>query len=331
MTLARTPLRDVPVAVLDFETTGLSPAAGSRIVEVAVVRCEPERAPTLVLDTLVDPQGPVHGSRLHGIEDDDVVGAPMFGEVAADVITALSGAVVACYNAAFDFSFLVSETRRAARAQDWRRPPHICLMWLRPLLGLGPRCTLGAASQAHGIAGVTHRAAEDALVCGHMWEHYLAAATARGMRTLGDLRSLGSHRYLASLDQSPYGADDAGAIRTRASTAHKPRAERIVPPNAMIAARDGNAARDYWHGWMDALSDQWIANDELDYLRRLRRGLALSPETVRAVHARVYADCLSRFAEDEAVTDDEATLLMEIREAMRKLGLAPGTLTSPRD
>lgn len=57
MTLDARPLREVPLAVIDFETTGLSPKGGARVVEIAVVRALPGRKPEVVLDSLVDPDG----------------------------------------------------------------------------------------------------------------------------------------------------------------------------------------------------------------------------------------------------------------------------------
>jgi DNA polymerase-3 subunit epsilon len=44
-----------PIAVVDFETTGLY-AGEDRVVEVAVVRIEPGGRPEVVLDTLVHPR-----------------------------------------------------------------------------------------------------------------------------------------------------------------------------------------------------------------------------------------------------------------------------------
>ena len=41
--LASQPIWDAPTAILDFETTGLSSAAGDRVVEVAVLRLEVHR------------------------------------------------------------------------------------------------------------------------------------------------------------------------------------------------------------------------------------------------------------------------------------------------
>ena len=90
-------IAETPIAIVDFETTGLTPGA-DRVVEVSIVRVEPGQRSELVLDTLVDPCRAMAATEIHGITDDDVQGAPRFSEIAEDVAQALSGAVVAAYN-----------------------------------------------------------------------------------------------------------------------------------------------------------------------------------------------------------------------------------------
>ena len=99
---------ELPVAVVDVETTGLMPRA-DRIIEVSVVRIEPYKKPELAFDTLVNPLRRVAATEIHGIRDDDVQDAPEFAEIAEPLLQALSGCVVLAYNAYFDMRFLVSE------------------------------------------------------------------------------------------------------------------------------------------------------------------------------------------------------------------------------
>lgn len=68
-------IKDTPIAVLDFETTGLS-AGNDRVVEVSVVRIEPGLPPRLVLDTLINPRRRVAATHIHGITDRHVVDPP---------------------------------------------------------------------------------------------------------------------------------------------------------------------------------------------------------------------------------------------------------------
>ncbi len=78
------PVARTPIAVFDFETTGLNPGY-DRVIEVSVIRIDPGRSPRLVLDTLVNPRRRVAATEIHSITDADVADAPEFGEIAGDV------------------------------------------------------------------------------------------------------------------------------------------------------------------------------------------------------------------------------------------------------
>jgi DNA polymerase III subunit epsilon len=330
--LSTMPLREIPLSVIDFETTGLSAKSGARVVEVAVARVEPGGEPRLVLDTLVDPDGPVLCTSIHGIADDDVLGAPSFPELICEVVLALDGALVGAFNASFDMSFLAAEAAFARLTADLRLPPHVCLMWLRPLLGLSKRCSLDAACEQHGLRAVSHRAAEDALACAHMWQHYVAAAERQGIRTLADLSKSGSHRYLQTLGSAPYCGDDFNAMGARkCGTALKPRRTPVVSPahSSTSASKRMEHARDriraYWHALIDALADGLISVEEQTGLLKLKSDLGLRTEEVRAAHARLFADRLREYAEDDEVSREETAKLSDLRIALQQLGWAPGT------
>jgi DNA polymerase III epsilon subunit-like protein len=70
--------------------------------------------------TLIDPQGPVRASELHGITDEDVAGAPTFGEAWPDINRMLTGSVVVAHNLLFDDRFLSAELARTGQAM-----PHL--------------------------------------------------------------------------------------------------------------------------------------------------------------------------------------------------------------
>lgn len=97
---------------LDFETTGLSSL--SRMVEVGAVRFrlgeEGEE-----LQTLVDPccSIPPSVSRVHGITDDMVCGAPVAREVLDSLVEFTQGCVIVAHNASFDASVFGTELIRA--------------------------------------------------------------------------------------------------------------------------------------------------------------------------------------------------------------------------
>jgi DNA polymerase III epsilon subunit-like protein len=82
------------------------------VIELAVVRIEPNEKPHLVLDTLINPSRRVAATEIHGITDRDVADAPHFEEIAGNVASAISGSVFASYNVYFDIKFLQEELSR---------------------------------------------------------------------------------------------------------------------------------------------------------------------------------------------------------------------------
>ena len=88
---------ETPIAVFDLETTGLNPGY-DRVIEVSVIRIDPGRGPRLVLDALVNPRRRVAATEIHSITGADVAGAPEFGEIAGDLLGAISGCVLTAYN-----------------------------------------------------------------------------------------------------------------------------------------------------------------------------------------------------------------------------------------
>jgi DNA polymerase III epsilon subunit family exonuclease len=195
------PVADVPIAVIDFETTGLS-ADYDRVVEVSIVRVEPGgKKRTLVLDTLVNPRRSVSATEIHGITDGMVKNAPEFKDIWPAMHTALSGCVIAAYNAYFDMRFLTAEAQRAG---DAVQVPYFCLMYMRSIIGVGQRCRLDVACQHHGIRlNDAHRSARDAMATAELIPTYLKSMQANGLNTYQDLRQAGSHKYLRSFELKP--------------------------------------------------------------------------------------------------------------------------------
>ena len=83
-------------AVLDLETTGTGRSC--RIVEVALVRLDPQGRITEEWDTLVHPGQPIPNAHIHGIDDALVAGAPRFADIAGILAAKLHDHVVVAHN-----------------------------------------------------------------------------------------------------------------------------------------------------------------------------------------------------------------------------------------
>ncbi|MBM4342410.1 MAG: 3'-5' exonuclease [Deltaproteobacteria bacterium] len=157
-----------PLAVIDTETTGLYPAAGDRIIEVAVIAFD-GGAVSDRWSTLVDPGKPLEPdvTQLTGIRPEDVEGQPTFAEIAPQLLDKLKGRVLVAYNASFDRTFLLHEFGRASRklpqGARWLDP----LVFAKELQKGQSGHKLGAVAKRLGIAlEEAHRAAADAECAG---------------------------------------------------------------------------------------------------------------------------------------------------------------------
>lgn len=162
---------DVPrIAAIDVETTGLDPA-NDRVVEIAIVLDE-SHGVVARHGWLVDPERPIPSgaSRVHGITDRDVRGAPSFRALAPTILRLLRGAGPLAYNAPFDRGFLHAELARAGVARS-RLPEKVVepTAWLDPLRLARARLPQLPSRRLHEVAAVlglparrAHRALGDA-------------------------------------------------------------------------------------------------------------------------------------------------------------------------
>jgi len=151
------------VAVIDFETTGLSPAMGDRATEVAIVMMEGER----VVDRFQSLMNA--GVRISafieaytGISNAMIAAAPSASQVMADANRFVGGRPMVAHNAAFDRRFWVEELQRLGEAAQ---QPFACTLLLsRRLYPHAPSFRLGSLATFHALpsAGRAHRALADA-------------------------------------------------------------------------------------------------------------------------------------------------------------------------
>jgi DNA polymerase III epsilon subunit family exonuclease len=108
------PLREVPLAFLDVETTGASADFGDRVIELGIVRVEGGRV-VGEYQQLIDPQRRVGAgiTILTGISQSMVDGQPTFAAQLPAAMQLLQGAAVLGHNVRFDLSFLNKEFRRS--------------------------------------------------------------------------------------------------------------------------------------------------------------------------------------------------------------------------
>lgn len=175
--------REAPLAVVDVETTGLN-GDEDRIIEIAIVHMRNDAVED-VYSTLVDPQRelPPEVTKITGIKPEDLQGAPVFADIAAEVARRLDGRAFVAYNLPFDKGFIVHELERAGVA--WPETVGIDpLVFVRELHQNQGSKRLGAVAERLGVTlDEAHRAAADAEAAGHV----LFALAEQLPERLGDL------------------------------------------------------------------------------------------------------------------------------------------------
>jgi DNA polymerase-3 subunit epsilon len=158
------------VVVLDFETTGLSPDQGDRVIEVGAVLIENNRI-TDRFQSLMNPGMKINSfiESYTGITNDMLKDAPPVAEVMKEFASFLGDHHLVAHNASFDRRFLDAELQRLRkrRVRDFA-----CSMLIsRRLYPEAPNHRLESLVLHINLqsTGVFHRALADAEMTGHLW------------------------------------------------------------------------------------------------------------------------------------------------------------------
>ncbi|CAN7371896.1 3'-5' exonuclease [Polaromonas sp. LjRoot131] len=154
------------IAVIDFETTGLSPAMGDRATEVAIVLVD--QASGKVVDSFQSLMNagryiPSFIESLTGISNAMVAAAPAADTVMREASRFVGNAPMVAHNASFDRRFWEAELGLAG--ERTASQPFACTMLVaRRLYPQAPSHKLGVLIDYHRLprAGRAHRAMADA-------------------------------------------------------------------------------------------------------------------------------------------------------------------------
>jgi DNA polymerase-3 subunit epsilon len=158
------------VAVIDFETTGLSPSQGARVTEVAVVVVEDGQ----IVDrfqSLMNARAwiPSYIEHLTGISNEMIEQAPPAHEIFRDLAVFIGEVPLVAHNAAFDRQFLDAEFGRINKR---RKQEFTCSMRVaRRVYPHAANHKLGTLVEYADVpvAGRAHRALADAEMTANLW------------------------------------------------------------------------------------------------------------------------------------------------------------------
>ena len=159
-----------PIAILDFETTGMSPDYGARVTEVGVVVIADGR----IVDTFQSLMNagvriPRFIEQLTGISNAMIRRAPPAHDVMAELAEFIGELPLVAHNASFDRKFLDAELSYIGRQ---RRQEMVCSVLVsRRIYPEAPSHKLGELVRYVGLPtdGIYHRALADATMTAQLW------------------------------------------------------------------------------------------------------------------------------------------------------------------
>lgn len=186
------------VAVIDFETTGLSPAMGGRATEVAVVIVDDGKIVDRYQSLMnAGVRIPAFIEALTGISNAMIRKAPPAAEVMGALAEFVGDVPLVAHNASFDSKFLDAEWLRISQR---RRQEFACSMLLsRRIYLAAPDHKLGTLVRHLDLPSAIrhHRALADAEMTAHLW-----------VKMVSDIRqqyclSAVPHEFLRVLQKAP--------------------------------------------------------------------------------------------------------------------------------
>lgn len=310
-------------AVIDIETTGLSPAHHHRILEIAVVLVDDDGNLVYEWETLLNPQRDVGATEIHGLTAVDVYAAPTFDQIAAELESLLRGRVPVAHNLSFDAPFVAAEYERLGYAVPLDRTSGLCTMRLASrYLPSGPR-TLEACCDCIGCrVESAHAALDDARATARLLSHYIqqdsdfldswvdviAAAQNLKWPVVPEGNGVRLSRQAAAASTTEH---FLGRLASRT-----PRSETHPEANSYLALLDR------------VLLDRQLSRHEEDELASAAEMMGLSREDAAGLH-RLYLSALGRLAlADGVVTLGERA---DLESVAATLGLPTEAVVSALD
>jgi DNA polymerase-3 subunit epsilon len=227
--------------VFDTETTGLSPLAGDRMVEIGCVelvnRCETGRT----WHAYFNPgrSMPSGAEAVHGLTDRFLSDKPRFQEKVEELLAFIADAPLIAHNAGFDFAFINHELNNCGR-------PLICTSRMVDTLALarqrhpGAKHSLDALCTRFGVdrsARVKHGALIDAQLLAQVYVELT------GGRQIGLSLAAGAETPDLELGAAEMAAAASAAVTVRPARPHAPSEEELLRHAAFLSG----LADPIWH------------------------------------------------------------------------------------
>jgi len=188
-------LMETDFVVFDLETTGAK-APPCRITEIGAFRVS-RAVITEKFHTLVNPEIPIPPfiTALTGISDSMVKDAPLFADIADQLLEFLDDSILVAHNAPFDMHFLNHEISRVYGEYRMANPCLCTVQLSRKLLPHIENHKLKTVAEHYSIALVNHhRASDDARATAEIFVNLIEMLQDYGYHDLASIKRLGLRR-----------------------------------------------------------------------------------------------------------------------------------------
>jgi DNA polymerase-3 subunit epsilon len=284
--------------VFDLETTGISPAKHHRVIEIGIVRLDENFDVIEVWETLINPQRDIGPTSIHGLTASDLVEAPLFGDVIADIWHRFEGAVPVSHNFSFDRGFLLSEFKR--HSIDLENFDGLCTLRLVNQLRLtsGRRCLSDICRALSIPLEEAHSAGHDAKACADILK------AVAGKTELRELKKPVRCTELWKRNATPLGITRQKARERVVWSPLQTLAERIGTQQIDVPV-DSTSLDEYLLILDRILEDRVVEEGEAEVLATIAAEKGFSCDDITKVHERYLGGLVAVALSDGILTADE--------------------------
>ena len=303
-------------SVVDLETTGVFPNGTDRVIEIAIVHADSRGNILDEYTTLVNPNRDIPGTQVHGITARAVKNAPLFGEIAGDILSMLAETVFVAHNVHFDMRFIHSGFKRIGCSLP--EFPYLCTMQLArkadpdiPSRQLGELCKHFGIELSH-----PHRALEDARATAillHTCLSRLATESKQYFSTIGITgQPIARHHWPAlPVTRKPYPRSQAAQ-----DVLSEPSYIRHLVSKLPATTCSQPVIEDYLVLLDRVLEDRRVSAEESETLFILAQECGISRTQAIGAHHLYMRNLIQTALEDAVITESESKDLEEVRRLL---------------
>lgn len=302
------------IVVLDTETTGFNYSKTDRVIEIAAVKYDKFFQEVDRFETLVNPMRDLGAQHIHGIDAAWVIDAPLFADVADELLAFMNGAVLVGHNIDFDLNFISAELSRAGRVvPDFAEHSIDTLRIARSIYGSGQSCKL---TDLAVLFSLDHTNAHAALADVQVTAQVLQVLIANDLSTNALLSEALENPFV--LDSQAIDISCVRATRPKLMTEVNSTFITSLVDALPLTSANGVSKLLYVDYLKRAILDGVISEGEAQDLMTIASDIGLSISDIADVHHEVFAGITAMAWSDGRLSDFERSMIDQVA---RQLGV----------